>query len=542
VTQKITKYSGLFFPTILIIGIFCLLFHLGKQQVSNDEAAYAFRVGGTWEHMTTILRQDNYPYGYFIYLKIWTGLFGIGIWALRLSSIPFAILTWVVYKKYFAQGVEEKYHWIALCLLTFSPLMLFCGRLAKYYAVFNFSALLALGLLWYILSEKKERPFRYFSFQTILFSFSLLLLIYTHYLGIVLWGCISVWLVLRWLNQKDKVSLQLLGVMFITGLFYLPQCYLLIYRLVEGSGESAGTLNTPDFRRLIIQFAYTAYGFLFGHTLEMSRLILVGVGTITGSIPFFFGIFKTLVSLRKKNRLRTSLFDQFPVFCLYFLITGTIFSYIIMWMFLGRNLPDMDYGERFCFLLPLVIYLWGYGFSQLFKVLQVTVLTLYAIPVSLSLFFLFTQSENNKWEFLIPWDQIVNTVESDSEKNSPIIIVDSWTMGSRGWYYFKDAGDRYISLRDFSDKDLYIPLASQLSAKNQNVFLLKTTRDTSPDQSTTFLQEQLTEQFGEPCDQWTYVYDSASLKRLKEFARRGTNIETHQGKVQLVKFCRATDD
>lgn len=511
----------------IAIGVILLLFRLGNAPMSNDEAAYAFRVYSTWGHMWSVLAQDNYPVGYFLFLKPWTTLFGIGEWSLRLSSFPFAVLTWLIFIRWARQIFTPKVATAAILLLIFSPYFLFLSRLAKYFALLNFFSLAAFLLLWELLRD--GRPIRAQWRKTLLFGLACLGLVYTHYLGVVQTLVMGLWLLLSMRKSGKRPAGELFVVLCVVAALYIPQIYLVLQRLLYHSDEAITPLDGSFGRRFVIQTGYFAYSTLMGHTLELSRFVLAGIGGFAGGIAVLLGILRAAKTTirggdNEDAAARYALFS--------FVLTG-LASFVVMWVFLG-NLPDMVYGERISFLFPLLVVLVVNGLQRWPNWVRGALLVAWGVPAILSLANIYTFKGNNVWDYTIEWNEMVDVVESE-EHTPRIVIVDSWAMGSRGWYYFADRADEFYETRKLEEENTVQETIASLP-ENGVVYYILETRTGGSDSTAEIVRTNLEQKYGNPVETYIYAKDSPSMKRLKEWVRRGSGVETYEGKVQMLEF------
>lgn len=516
---------------IIAAGIFLLLYRLGLAPMSHDEAGFARKVASTWQHLFDVLAQDNHPLGYFLLLKVWVDLAGVSEWSVRFFSVPFTIATWVGFWLWCGRFLPPAPRLAALALLVFSPYVLFLGRLGKYYSLFGFLFLLCVWMLWELLEERDPEEPMYRS-QVALFLASALGLVYTHYLGVVVWSAMGLLLLVRWLGEKRTDARNLLLLLSAAGLVYIPQVIALFMRLgiddLRGTGTGDGLL-----RRIAIQFGYWGYSSVVGHTLEAAHVILVAMAAIAALVAvvgFAAGLPSTIPRARADHAARAT------VFCLYMMVFCSALGFMIMWLFL-KDLPDMDYGERLAFLHPLLVLLAVRGMSRLPRAVIAAAAVLIAIPSAVSIANMLRVSENNKWEYLIPWREI--RAQAAAHNVGPVLVIsDSWNLGSRPWYYLRDIGDEHRDIRtELANANLtaLVPVASM---EANTVIYVRSVRDSSPFASVSRVEEDLRAEYGEPCFAQGYITDSPAMRRLKETIRRGSGVKTMDYKIELLVFCR----
>lgn len=503
----LTSAAGIF-----LAGLVLMLLRLGDAPLSNDEAAYAYRVGSTWDHMFSVLSTDNYPLAYFIYLKVWARAFGISELALRLSSLPFAILTWIVFAKWSREVLPPRLALLALAFIVLSPFHLFLFRLAKYFSMLSFFSMVSLYLLWRLMhGASKDSPIREKKGEALILGLSVVGAAFTHYLGVVLGVCIGLWLLIDWTRTRSTRPLFIIGAMAVTGLLYIPQIMILFSRLAMEDSAGAEAVHGGILRRLAIQLGYMAYSYTVGHTLEMSHIILGGLGVLAAAVAILAGLFQ-------RNRL--------TAYCAFFTFVPTILCFLIMWKFLP-SLPDMDFGDRCSFVYPLVIVLAIQGAARLPLAGRWVLGTAWVIPAIAAIFHVYTLKENNRWEYLIPWGQI----RADTPPGT--LVADDFAFNSRIWYYYGDWPGEVVRLRNELATGSPESAARELLASQGPITILRATRDSTPNDYLTRLQLIIENQRGEPTSIMQYVQDSESMVRLKQRVRGDDGPATYPHKVEL---------
>lgn len=183
--------SGFSYPDFLLTGIpFCVgcclrFLHPGRQSLWADEA---WSVLLAQKPVATIIRNllhDSSPPLYYLILKFWIQLFGNSEIALRSLSALFSsaslltagFLAWRLTKnRLITAGI--------ITFLAFSPTQLYFAQETRTYAMASFLFLIAITCM----VVEKQTPGRGWPVIP-----SIILLIYTHNYGWLLWGCFLAW-------------------------------------------------------------------------------------------------------------------------------------------------------------------------------------------------------------------------------------------------------------------------------------------------------------------------------------------------------------
>lgn len=490
---------------LLIPALLLAIFRLDLPAITNDEAIYARWSMLSWPELIEALRTNNYPPLYFLYLRAWAALFGIEPIPFRLSSLPWWLASlWVGHALFGRTNPEQAY--AALLLLAYAPVVLMQARLAKYFMPVQFLFLASLLMLHRLLAESRRW------WEVVLWCAAMLALIWIHYIGAVLWISTGLWLLWVAWRSHQRWPLMLLAALFATALLYVPWLPVLLDRLGQGNLK-APAVEQGLLTRVVAPFAYTAYVFAVGHTIEPARFVVAGVGFLCFWIPLLAGL----------RRFRESSFLLFHA-----VVTGLLGAAMIL-RFLP-TLPVLAVADRLAYVLPLLLPTLVLGWSAWPRFVRWFSGTVYLSIIAFSLFNLAGNRENVQWEFLIPWSAIEQRIERHPAPR--LVVVDSWHAGSRGWYYLRDSGEHFEELRPLAAQGLIGDLASRAQASGATVFYVRSVRDSSPDGQTERLTEELTTGFGAP-ETTPLVDDSPAMLRLKRLLRRGAATDTHPFKMRL---------
>jgi len=490
-----------------------LLLNLGGASFSNDEAGYAFKIGFSWEHLWRMLSKDNYPPLYFTLLKSWADVFGISEWSLRLTSTPFAIGTVIVMHEWLAPRLPRPVARLVILMIAFSPMLLFLARLGKYFALFTFLVVLATADLWRLL-EKNRVEERWFALALKLrWGATMLTLIFCHYLGAVLWIAMGLWLLLGWWRGDRRAGALLLWLMLFA-MLYIPQLPFLLNRLLLGDIREVLRIDPSPLRRLVIQSAYTVHAFTLGHTLEAGWLLPSLIAGVLGLAALATGLRRAEPLVR---------------YAAFLALTMSFTSIAIMWWFL-KEVPDLLVCERVSFALPLLAIPAAAGAMNWALIYRRITASIFAILIAWSTFNMITVRENNSWDYLTPWRRI-DILIHEQKMGRTAVISDSTQFGSIGWYYLRNSGDTFIETRRESDAAKLRTLPLRLRREYDCAVLMTGTRDTSAGREITRLLASMEQRWGAPALEKRFVFDSATMRTLKQLVRRGTGVVTEDGKI-----------
>lgn len=534
---------------------------LGRAVFSSDEARYAYAAASSWGDLFAWLRSDNYPPFYFGYLKLWAGIGGLSEAALRMSSVPFGVMGLVLFGIWAKDAFGAEAGRRVWLLLALSPFFLFLTRLAKYYALFTLLTLAATTLLWHLLEEPERDeagdPRR--RRREWLWAGSSLLLLWVHYLGVVVWAAMAAQLAVRYWITGSRRARRLLGLLALAFVGFLPWLPMLGARLLSmGDGSEAPQLSDVIlWRRWTAQIGYTVVAFSVGHTLELSRIGLMLLGVSVASLAVLAGAVRAVRGKRSCPSCGSEVAAtqsgaddargaaeeaeavearQFRAarFCLYYLLSMGAGSFLLIWIFL-RGLPDLSVSERVGFLLPFAAMLAAWSVERRPWWLRAAAGALYVLPVAYSMLLMYRSTENNLWDYRIPWREIAREVQLAPERPRAVVF-DSRHFGALGWYYLKPHAERFYEVRA-EDEGGGLPTLPGRVADCGTVFYVRATRDTSPGGQVAALEEALTARLGAPCMSIRMVFDRPAFARIKEWFRRGSGVETFTNKLTIRRYC-----
>ena len=179
---------------ITIIGLGLRLWHLTSISLWHDEAFSALLIKYNWGEMMYRIGLDVHPPMYYIFLRIWSDIFGHSLFALRGMSVLFGVGT-ILATYYFVNYVFEnkKTALLAALLVAVNPFQVQYVTEARMYTMGGFFAITA---AWALVAALRNQTSYYinagneflraqlkkrFLLCYLLFVISSAILIYTHY-------------------------------------------------------------------------------------------------------------------------------------------------------------------------------------------------------------------------------------------------------------------------------------------------------------------------------------------------------------------------
>jgi len=378
---------------LLILGVGLLMRVVGlNQSLWHDEAIGALEVknSGFVEIATDFAKVDNHPPFYYLTLKAWSNVFGYSEIALRSLSIVFGLGTiWVVYyiiKKTF--GSKGK---IAALLLATSGLHIYYSQEARMYAMSAFLASLA---TYYFLKLKTSniKPW-------VLFSLSLLLLLFTDYVNVFLLPVFWVWasVAKKSIDWWKKFILTHIPSIMV-GALWLPIFVAQIKRgslLLQNLPQWTSVAGGASFKHVALVWIK----FIMGRISFFDKLTYYSLVALF-SVPFLFLLLKSIKTWKKHS------------FYWYWLILPLGVGFLASFYF-----PALIYF-RFLYVLPafyILIELGLYTLGSKTRNLLIVVL----VFINLFGWIVFLADKGQQRE---QWRQAVEYMEKKAEKTQDAVI------------------------------------------------------------------------------------------------------------------------
>jgi len=378
---------------ILFGSLLIRLISLG-QSLWLDEATSALVAKMSFSQMfSNFLPGDFHPPFYYVFLKLWSGIFGYSEIALRVPSVIFGVLTiYLVYligKKLFDKNTAL----IASVLLATSGLHIYYSQEARMYALAAF----LVSLLVYLFLEERW----------ILFSVTLIFIGMTDYVSLLILPALWLWAIVSKQKNFDwkKFLFSHIPFAFVFAL-WLPT---FIRQLKGGIGLS---ITAPGWWNILGQvtvknIALIPVKFMIGR-VSIDNKVVYGLAMVVAGAVFLYLILRAQKSFFLWIWLGVSL------------ILGIILSFFI---------PTLTYF-RYLFVLPAFYLLISAGIVSLKKpwVMVAIVFVLFVNLISSFAYLIIPRLWREDWRSLVIF------VESKKTQNSITIFVADSNMEAYKYY------------------------------------------------------------------------------------------------------------
>jgi len=224
----------------VLLNFFYKGMYLKGNSLAGDEPFSVYHAQMPVKQIINELLKGNNPPFYEIILHFWIKIFGISEISVRFPSLIFSSFSVFVIYKISNEFFNKRVAVISCIFFIFSNYHIIYSHESRAYSLLGLLSLCSMYLFLrfysYALNQKATKT-RYL----FVFSFLNLILIFTHYFGVLI--LIVQFLLLIILYKKfKKIIKSLLFSYFVTFLFYIPNLQILFNRFIE---SSSGTWVKP---------------------------------------------------------------------------------------------------------------------------------------------------------------------------------------------------------------------------------------------------------------------------------------------------------
>lgn len=211
------KNTILFCLALFVLNFILKFLFIASTDLGLDEPFTVFHAKSALSDFSNLLKIENNPPLYYIFMHFWLKLFGMSVTAIRFSSVLFSALTapllFYVGKKFFSFQVGL----IASLLFSASTVHMFYAHDARVYSLFVLFTVLSYYLLLdFLFSEKKPA-------QIWPLTIVNLFLCYLHFFGfVVVFSELFICLLIPSLRLRLKSLLISAGLILLSYCWYIP--------------------------------------------------------------------------------------------------------------------------------------------------------------------------------------------------------------------------------------------------------------------------------------------------------------------------------
>ncbi len=468
---------------ILLFGFGMLVWELGKRSLWCDEIFTAEVAAYSPGQIVNVVAADVHPPFYFLLMGLWTRLFGLGEFSLRLPSVFSAALglclTWQLGKQMASRQVAR----VGMGFMAFSPLFIEFSRMARYYSLVLMLSVLATSL--FIAAWQREKWWKWLAYGLVG-----MLGLYTFYLSfaVILGHGLALVLSRGTVRQLRKwiVSAAVPIVVFIPFL-----------TILTGQMGNAAQRHA-DFSRSVVgavlAVIYSAYSFSVGETifpwvLFAAPAVLTVLGTMVWGACKLSGQWRTL----------------------FVVLIALPFSLIVLTiMLISTGTPFLNVPVRGLFILPYLAILFAFGFASLPRASwRIGAAALIGMAWGLSLFNYYNAQQFMNPIYIIPARQVAEQIAAEADAEDVVI----GEQDSGFSYYFKplQSDTPYF---EALQRDMILDYLSHHAVKR--IWLVTIGRDGTRDMLPTALMDWLRENYSLVTERG-YAEQDPTYRQLKEW-------------------------
>jgi mannosyltransferase len=358
--------------------------------------------------LTQFMKADNHPPLYYLTLDAWAAIFGYSEFAVRALTVGLGVFT--VYLTY--QIVRQIkpgnrfFQLISALFLATSQFHIYYSQEARMYSMAAFFAALCIYSFIKVIKNISNKK------HTILFSVSLIGLVFTDYLPVFL---LPVFIIVPYLQGKKrdwwKKYLLLYLPLFVLGVLWLPSFLFQVSRgrwLLETLPTWQGLAGGATFKQVVLLWMKFVGGRISFINKRLYYSCIVAI-----SLPFIYLLWKAW--LNKTNNL---------VFVWYWLVFPGVLGFIASLFF-----PAFIYF-RFTFVIPAFYILIAHGVSSVKKSWQIYLASV-VIAFNLVSWVIYISDFHQQREM---WRQAVNFIESVAKEDEVVVFEFTQPFAAYLWY------------------------------------------------------------------------------------------------------------
>jgi 4-amino-4-deoxy-L-arabinose transferase-like glycosyltransferase len=242
---------------ILIVGAILRFALLGRNSIWFDEAVIALVAQFKWQEVFASLRfGDTHPPLYYLLMKTWVHLVGVGEVALRIPSAFFSLISVVLTYALMRQFSSKRVSLVSALLVATAPFEIWSAQMARMYA---FLGALTLGATLTLVLSVERRRWGLWGLYAVLAA----AMVYTHDLAFFVLAAHGLWVISY---ERRHLSRWLLA-MGTVAVLYAPWGPSLWYQVTHGPTWFLGPVlgDKPPYLKLSDLVGLFAFGgSLFG--------------------------------------------------------------------------------------------------------------------------------------------------------------------------------------------------------------------------------------------------------------------------------------
>lgn len=463
IQETIKKKPNIALVFILIAGLILRLYKITFSSIWHDEGYTMWLIRYDFSEIISRTIRDVHPPGYYFFAKLWTAIFGTGVFSIRFLSVLFSLgiifLTYKIIKEIW----NAKAALYSALFVSLSPFMVRFAQEARMYGVVALFTTLATFYFVKYLKEKKSK-------WLIFYALSMIVSIYTQYYAFFV--IISHWLILvlytkeilkfKWFNLLkknigvfDKKWILANLAIFLSYLPWFPVAYKQVTRITGNYWIRPEWITWRTVPNNVLQFAsYTHFDAIFNQGL-LGKIIYLAVVLLA----IFGGFYLFKNKEKAKTALSLYIFGFLPMILVYVL----------------SEIRQPIYQDRyFPFSAVAIFAIWGITVSTINKKTLRVFITLGVCSLFLFGNYVVHQNVNHRMK------ELVETVKSQKLEGDLITSGELYTFLDSSYYFnyrdikfLSDPVDGYGETSLFYDQqDKYLIPVDKAQKNNNRIWVI----------------------------------------------------------------------
>ena len=346
VQQKVLLFS----TALFIFNLVLKLLFIDSGDIALDEPFTLFHAQKSIEGIFEMLKDENNPPLYFLFMKGWTSLFGIGAFAARLPSVVFSSVTATLLFILGNRFWNLRTGILAGLIYTFSSFHMFYAHDARVYSLFCMLSALSYYFFFSLSQNPSSRKFMYW---WIIIN---TLLLYSHFFGIVLIGSQFIFILL---NKTLRATIfKPLVVCAITLLLVFSTYLSVLFQRFQSTVHNTPWIQAPvwsDLYTMLWRFSNVPVNTVLMIILLVALIAMAIAGKYSKDINKNY-LTKSVLFLFLLPYLSIFLVSFYiPVFLDRYIIFISLLYYFSVSISLDRLVPENKSGWLILMILPLMM-------------------------------------------------------------------------------------------------------------------------------------------------------------------------------------------
>lgn len=229
---------------------------------------------------------DIHPPLYYMTLHLWTWIFGESVFAMRMLSVIFSLLTSFVLFNLLKIFIDNKsYILLGMILFALSPLNIYYSHEVR---MLNMNLFLCAASVYYFLQIRNSYSLK----ENIYYVLFTAAAVYTHYFAFFILGIQILIFIYDYFRSRDKSTLKSGASIIIIFLLYIPWISIMLQQIMRGQPWRTPQTSTELFKNTLAYFNDTFFSYYIYYQdsipLRLIEFISIFILLISVFAPIYF--------------------------------------------------------------------------------------------------------------------------------------------------------------------------------------------------------------------------------------------------------------